>query len=75
VFVDVNARGCLSPAIAAYTWLIDPETGYYQFTQGNNIINYSISFSNNDNKMTWRDQTSGTITVWDRVVTTEVTSD
>ena len=75
VFVDVNSRGCLSPAIAAYTWLIDPETGFYQFTQGNNAINYSISFSNNDNKMTWRDQTSGTTTVWDRVVSVEVTSD
>ena len=75
VFVDVNSRGCLSPAIAAYTWLIDPETGFYQFTQGNNVINYSISFSNNDNRMTWKDQTSGTTTVWDRVVPVEVTSD
>ena len=75
VFVDVNSRGCLSPAIAAYTWLIDPETGFYQFTQGNNIINYSISFSNNDNRMTWIDQTSGTTTVWDRVVSVEVTSE
>ena len=75
VFVDVNSRGCLSPAIAAYTWGIDPETGFYQFTQGNNVINYSISFSNNDNRMTWKDQTSGTTTVWDRVVPVEVTSD
>ena len=75
VFVDVNSRGCLSPAIAAYTWLIDTETGFYQFTQGNNIINYSISFSNNDNRMTWIDQTSGTTTVWDRVVSVEVTSE
>ena len=75
VFVDVNSRGCLSPAIAAYTWLIDPETGFYQFTQGNNVINYSISFSNNDNRMTCKDQTSGTTTVWDRVVPVEVTSD
>ena len=74
-FDDVNSRGCLSPAIAAYTWLIDPETGFYQFTQGNNIINYSISFSNNDNRMTWIDQTSGTTTVWDRVVSVEVTSE
>ena len=74
VFVDVNSRGCLSPAIAAYTWLIDPETGFYQFTQGNNVINYSISFSNNDNRMTWKDQTSGTTTVWDRVVPVEATS-
>ena len=75
VFVDVNSRGCLSPAIAAYTWVIDAETGFYQFTQGNNVINYSISFSNNDNRMTWKDQTSGTTTVWDRVVPVEVTSD
>ena len=74
VFVDVNSRGCLSPAIAAYTWGIDPETGFYQFTQGNNVINYSISFSNNDNRMTWKDQTSGTTTVWDRVVPVEATS-
>ena len=75
VFVDVNSRGCLSPAIAAYTWVIDAETGFYQFTQGNNVINYSISFSNNDNRMTWKDQTSGTTTVWDRIVPVEVTSD
>ena len=74
VFVDVNSRGCLSPAIAAYTWVIDAETGFYQFTQGNNVINYSISFSNNDNRMTWKDQTSGTTTVWDRVVPVEATS-
>ena len=69
VFVDVNARGCLSPTIAAYTWQIDPETGFYQFTQGTNVINYLIYFSNNDNRMTWNDQTSGAITVWDRVIT------
>lgn len=67
VFVDVNARGCLSPTIAAYTWAIDPETGYYQFVQGTNAINYLVTFSNNDNRMTWNDQTSGAITVWDRV--------
>ena len=74
-FVDVYSRGCLNPAIAAYPSLIYPETSFYQFTQGNNVINYSISFSNNDNKMTWRDQTSGTTTVWDRIVSVEVTSD
>tara|TARA_Y100000991_G_scaffold196592_1_gene166562 strand:+ start:449 stop:925 length:477 start_codon:yes stop_codon:yes gene_type:complete len=68
VFVDVNSRGCLSPSIAAYTWIIDSETGFYQFTQGNNVINYMVSFTNNDNRMTWKDQTSGTTTVWDRVV-------
>lgn len=70
VFVDVNSRGCLSPAISVYTWQISPETGFYEFTQGTNVINYLVSFSNNDNRMTWNDQTSGAITVWDRVVTT-----
>ncbi len=68
VFVDVNSRGCLSPSISVYTWSIDPETGIYQYVQGTNIINYLISFSNGDNRMTWKDQTSGTSTVWDRVV-------
>lgn len=68
VIIDSNSRGCLSPAISVYTWSIDPETGFYQYVQGNNVINYMISFSNSDNRMTWRDQTSGTITVWDRVV-------
>lgn len=68
VIIDQNSRGCLSPAISVYTWSIDPETGFYQYVQGNNVINYMISFSNSDNRMTWRDQTSGTITVWDRVV-------
>jgi len=69
VFVDVNSRGCLSPAISVYTWQISPETGFYEFTQGTNVINYLVSFSNNDNLMTWNDQTSGAITVWDRIVT------
>ena len=70
VFADVNSRGCLSPAISVYTWQISPETGFYEFTQGTNVINYLVSFSNNDNRMTWNDQTSGAITVWDRIVTT-----
>ena len=69
VFVDVNSRGCLSPAISVYTWQISPETGFYEFTQGTNVINYLVSFSNNDNRMTWNDQTSGAITVWNRIVT------
>mgnify|MGYP001416102967 FL=1 len=72
VFVDVNSRGCLSPAISVYTWQVNSETGFYEFTQGTNVINYLVSFSNNDNRMTWNDQTSGAITVWDRVVTTTV---
>ena len=70
VFVDVNSRGCLCPAISLYTWQVNSETGFYEFTQGTNVINYLVSFSNNDNRMTWNDQTSGAITVWDRVVTT-----
>ena len=70
VFVDVNSRGCLSPAISVYTWQISTETGFYEFTQGTNVINYLVSFSNNDNRMTWNDQTSGAITIWDRIVTT-----
>ena len=71
VFVDINSRGCLSPAINVYTWTINPDTGFYEFTQGTNVVNYLISFSNNDNRMTWNDQTSGAITIWDRVITSE----
>lgn len=68
VIIDQNSRGCLSPSISVYTWSINPETGLYEYAQGNNVINYMISFSNGDNRMTWKDQTSGTITIWDRVV-------
>ena len=68
VFIDQNSRGCLSPAISVYTWSVDEETGLYKYVQGTNIINYLITFSKNDNRMTWNDQTSGAITVWDRVV-------
>ena len=67
-FIDSDSRDCLTPAINVYTWEVDPESGLYLFTQGNNIINYRISFSNADNRMTWNDQTSGVITIWDRVV-------
>jgi hypothetical protein len=31
-------------------------------------MNNQLSFSNADNRMTWNDQTSGVITIWDRVV-------
>jgi len=75
VFVDVNSRGCLSPSIAVYTWKVNSETGLYEFTQGTNIVNYLITFSNNDNRMTWNDQTSGAITVWERVITEPTTTE
>ena len=68
IIIDQNSRGCLSPSISVYTWSINPETGLYEYVQGNNVINYMISFSNSDNRMTWKDQTSGTITIWDRIV-------
>jgi hypothetical protein len=66
VIIDQNTTGCKSPAISAYTWAKDPETGFYNFIQLNNVIEYSISFSNNNNRMEWVDQTSGDITIWDR---------
>ena len=72
VFIDQNSRGCLSPAISVYTWSVDTETGLYKYVQGTNIVNYLITFSNNDNRMTWNDQTSGAITIWDRVVESNV---
>ncbi|MEK9566538.1 MAG: hypothetical protein VW125_05490 [Flavobacteriaceae bacterium] len=68
VMIDKFSRGCLSPSISVYTWSIDPETGFYKYVQGTNVINYLISFSNGDNRMTWKDQTSGAVTIWDRVV-------
>ena len=66
VIIDQNTTGCKIPAISAYTWTKDPETGFYNFIQLNNVIEYSISFSNNNNRMEWVDQTSGDITIWDR---------
>ena len=29
-----NTAGCRNPVISAYTWNIDPETGFYNFIQG-----------------------------------------
>ncbi|MGI9540431.1 MAG: lipocalin family protein [Flavobacteriaceae bacterium] len=68
VFIDENSAGCRNPVISAYTWNIDPDTGFYNFIQGNNIVEYAITFTNNDNRMTWIDQTSGDVTIWDRQV-------
>ena len=68
VFIDQNSAGCRNPVISAYTWSKDSESGLYNFTQGNNIVQYSITFSNNDNRMTWIDQTSGDTIIWDRQV-------
>jgi hypothetical protein len=68
VTIDYNSRGCLSPVISVYTWSIDAETGIYKYVQGTNVINYLITFTNSDNRMTWKDQTSGAVTVWDRII-------
>ncbi|MFZ8960086.1 MAG: hypothetical protein EB076_07920 [Flavobacteriia bacterium] len=74
-FIDVNGRGCLSPIILVYTWSVDPETGEYNFIQGTNKITYEITFTNDDNRMTWKDKTSGAITVWERVGSTNETTE
>ncbi len=68
VLPDVNSRVCLSPTISVYTWEKDSETGIYRYIQGNEVINYLITFSNGDNRMTWKDQTDGSTTIWDRVI-------
>ncbi|MEK9740881.1 MAG: hypothetical protein VW262_06805 [Flavobacteriaceae bacterium] len=73
-FIDVNSRGCLSPIISVYTWSVDSESGLYKFIQGTNQITYQITFSNDDKRMTWKDQTSGAVTIWDRVATTNETT-
>jgi hypothetical protein len=54
---------------------VDPETGEYNFIQGTNKITYEITFTNDDNRMTWKDKTSGAITVWDRVGSTNETTE
>ena len=69
VIIDENTSVCKNPVVFAYTWEIDDETGYYKFVLGNNVIEYLVTFSNSNNRMTWVDQTSGGVTVWDRVVT------
>jgi hypothetical protein len=73
VIVDVDSSVCKNPVISIYSWKVDSETGYYQFSQGSNVISYLISFTNSDNRMTWVDQTSGDVTIWDRVVTAVAT--
>ncbi len=73
VIVDVDSSVCKNPVISIYSWKVDSETGYYQFSQGSNVISYLISFTNSDNRMTWVDQTSGDVTMWDRVVTAVAT--
>ena len=73
VLADENYTACKSPIVSAYTWLVDTDSGNYYFTQGNITNEYLISFSNSNNRMTWVDQTNGTITVWDREQQTTTT--
>ena len=73
VLADENSTACKSPIVSAYTWLVDTDSGNYYFTQGNITNEYLISFSNSNNRMTWVDQTNGTITVWDREQQTTTT--
>lgn len=68
VLLDETSSGCLNASISVFTWAIDPETGFYNYTQGTSVTSYLFTYSNADNRMTWKDQTSGATTVWDRVV-------
>ena len=68
-----NFHGHNYDLTVSLTGKVDSETGYYQFSQGSNVISYLISFTNSDNRMTWVDQTSGDVTMWDRVVTAVAT--
>jgi hypothetical protein len=74
VNIDVESRGCLSPALTIFTWAIDPETDLYDFTQGAKFITNLVTYSNNDNRMRWTNQKSGEVKVWDRIVA-ETSSD
>jgi len=66
-----NANSCNTPSLSIYTW--SAEGSNYTFIQGTNVVKYTISFSNNDNRMTWTDQTNNSVTVWDRIVTESTT--
>lgn len=66
IFIDVNARGCLSPVLAIHTWSKTKDTNQYEFTQGTVVTPYTITFSENDQRMTWKENKSGIVTVWER---------
>ena len=73
--IDENSNSCKTPSLTIYTWSIEEATGFYKFSQGTNIVTYLITFSNNDSRMTWVDQKSNAISIWDRVETpTETTT-
>jgi len=65
-FINENSTGCLAPVTKTYSWSKDA-SGTYDFVLGTTVINYTITYSNDNNRMTWRDQLSGAISVWDRV--------
>ncbi|MGB1020468.1 MAG: hypothetical protein ACPGVF_05130 [Flavobacteriaceae bacterium] len=62
-----STNSCDTPSLSIYTWA--SEGTNYTFIQGTNVVKYTVSFSNNDNRMQWTDQTDNSVTVWDRIVT------
>lgn len=65
VFIDLSSTGCIDPIIFAYGWQ-KTANDQYDFTVGNNVTKYTITFSNDTQRMTWKDNASNEITVWDR---------
>lgn len=66
-----STNSCDTPSLSIYTWA--SEGANYTFVQGTNVVKYTVSFSNSDNRMQWIDQTDNSVTVWDRVVTETAT--
>lgn len=66
VFIDLSSTGCIDPIIFAYIWKRTNQEDAYTFTVGNNVSSFTISFSNEEQRMTWKDNTTNEITVWDR---------
>ena len=62
-----SSNSCKTPALSIYTWTAEGPN--YTFIQGTNVVKYTVSFSNGNNRMQWMDQTNNTLTVWDRIVT------
>jgi len=65
IFVDVTTTGCIDPIVFAYTWKKQSGDDYV-FSVGNDITTYSVTFSNNDRQMTWKNKATHETTTWNR---------
>ena len=61
-----EASECLDPIFTAHKWKKTNSTDQYEFKVGDNITQYTVTFSESDQRMEWKDNATNNVTIWIR---------